>query len=547
MRSLRKRQRVLALALVFALFASLVLAASSGLAVGDREMLFNGNFESGFATVPGCGAVGQGWGCFTNGGSIFYGFFDDQWAPVVADGSHSQLIELSTLQYAASEADRYAGIFQTVVLVPGATYQLQLQGLMREQNPNPAEDMFRYRVQWGYTTDGSTDWTTVNNWVELPWDKIDDRLNPTGLQSYSTSFVAPSSKVTLFFRVWKKWGTTYKELDVNLDAISLFGPAQPPKPPKPKPPKPVVIEPQPEQPAPMQPIPVAPAVSPAPTGAQQAGVCTGKNYIRNGDFESGFVQYPNAAVGLYWGFFNNAGQANYGYYDDQWPPVVQDGSHSQLVEINTYNVFPGGDQSRVSGIYQVVKGLKPGTTYELSMWGLMREALPANQGDAFRYRVQWGYAANAGSYVAINNWTDVPWNDIYDRLNPGPMLPFSVQFQAPSKTVVIGIRALNKWDIPNQELDVNLDAIQLRDCTPPPSPPPCMAPCQLPPPPCGTCGEPPKPADPPATTCTWYTVQPGDTLGAVAARSGTTIRSLMQANNIVNANVIVVGQKLCLR
>ncbi len=43
------------------------------------------------------------------------------------------------------------------------------------------------------------------------------------MESFSTTMTAPSGKITLFVRVWKKWGTAYKELDVNLDAISLVG------------------------------------------------------------------------------------------------------------------------------------------------------------------------------------------------------------------------------------------------------------------------------------------------------------------------------------
>ena len=134
------------------------------------------------------------------------------------------------MKYAASEANRYAGIYQTVTLVKGASYTLKMRGLMREHKPDPAEDKYRYRVQWGYTADGTTDWRAVTNWQEVPWDKIDERTAPTGLQSFSTTFTAPSAKITLFIRVWKKWGTAYKELDVNLDAISLYGPAQPSKP-----------------------------------------------------------------------------------------------------------------------------------------------------------------------------------------------------------------------------------------------------------------------------------------------------------------------------
>lgn len=43
---------------------------------------------------------------------------------------------------------------------------------------------------------------------------------------------------------------------------------------------------------------------------------------------------------------------------------------------------------------------------------------------------------------------------------------------------------------------------------------------------------------------TYYTVQPGDTLGKIALRYGTTISALMSANGIANPNHIYVGQKL---
>ena len=41
-----------------------------------------------------------------------------------------------------------------------------------------------------------------------------------------------------------------------------------------------------------------------------------------------------------------------------------------------------------------------------------------------------------------------------------------------------------------------------------------------------------------------YTVQPGDTLGIIAARENTTVEALVAANNIQNANFIRVGQVL---
>jgi hypothetical protein len=43
------------------------------------------------------------------------------------------------------------------------------------------------------------------------------------MNSYTTSFEAPSEMITIFVRAWKKWGTAMKELDVNLDKIMLAG------------------------------------------------------------------------------------------------------------------------------------------------------------------------------------------------------------------------------------------------------------------------------------------------------------------------------------
>ena len=137
MKSWRNKQRILGVALALALLGSMVLGSASGLAMGSVELLKNGNFESGFRNVPGCGMVGNHWGCFTNGGTVDYGFYDDQWAPVVKDGKSSQLIEMNTMQYAASEPNRYAGIYQTVNLVAGAPLHLQTQRRDARAQPGP--------------------------------------------------------------------------------------------------------------------------------------------------------------------------------------------------------------------------------------------------------------------------------------------------------------------------------------------------------------------------------------------------------------------------
>jgi len=516
----KNKQRLLGVALALALLGSLVIGAASGLANGSVELLANGNFEGGFVNQPGCGVVGKGWGCFTNGGTVDYGFYDDQWAPVVADGKHSQLIELNTMQYAASEPDRYAGIFQTVKVAKGATYTLKLSGLMRERNPDPNDDKYRYRVQWGYTADGSTDWTQVTNWVELPWDKIDNRTSPTGLQSFATTFQAPSTQMTVFIRVWKKWGTPYKELDVNLDAISLTGkpgvviipPAK----------KPVVVVPPAGgtgvivvPPAGGTGVIVVPPSTPALT-------CSGTNFVTNGDFEGGFVN----GVGKGWAAFTNGGRAFYGFYDEQWPPVIKNGIHGQLIEINTWNLA-ASDADRVAGIYQVVSGLKPGATYEFAISGQMREEAAHPTEDPYRYRVQWGFApVNAATQDDITNWTELSWNTINVRTSPGDMLSYSAQFVAPSDKVVLAVRAWKKWPTVQRELNVNLDAIKVSPCAP------GTGPIVIP----GTGGG----------TCTVYVVQRGDTLGKIAAKYHVTVAAIVAQNKIKNPNLIYVGQKLCI-
>jgi LysM repeat protein len=176
--------------------------------------------------------VGAGWGCFTNGGSAGYGFYDDRWPPVVKDEASSQLIEINTKQFAASEPDRYAGIYQVVKgLKRGAIYEFSLWGEMREEAPHLDEDIYRYRVEWGYAPlDANPSPADITNWVELPWDTIYPRIEPGPMAAYAVKVQAPSSKMILGLRAWKKWGTSYRELDVNLDAIKLLRCAPTPPP-----------------------------------------------------------------------------------------------------------------------------------------------------------------------------------------------------------------------------------------------------------------------------------------------------------------------------
>ena len=212
-------------ALIAGVVASIGLAAAVPLVThaSDVDVLANGSFEHGFTSIPGCGVVGAQWDCFTNGGAANYGFYDDQWDQVVADGKHAQLIEVNTKGLAAGDADRYAGIGQTVRVAPWGHYKLSLRGIIRTTNQEG--DPWRYRVQVGWVPGPNADWRQVNNWTDLGWNDYYKREEPGAISAFQTVLMPGDSPVvTLFVRVWKKWGVAYEELDVDLDSISLVGP-----------------------------------------------------------------------------------------------------------------------------------------------------------------------------------------------------------------------------------------------------------------------------------------------------------------------------------
>jgi hypothetical protein len=210
---------------VIALMAMTVIPVYSHVAPGGG--LVNGSFEDGFVAQEGCRwrselynvDVGAGWHCFHNQGAARYGFYADQWAPVVADGSTSQLIEINTWGLQHGDNDRYAGIYQTVKTVPGNAYRLALRGMIRTTGLEG--DEWRYRVQVGFLYGASGEWRDVTDWQDVGWDTYYPRTAPGQFSDFQTTFTAPSEQTTIFIRVWKKWGITNEEIDVNLDAISL--------------------------------------------------------------------------------------------------------------------------------------------------------------------------------------------------------------------------------------------------------------------------------------------------------------------------------------
>lgn len=504
------------------LMSGVVAAMPNSLVASYVNVLDNGDFERGFGNQPGCGAVGAGWQCFTNGGGANYGFYDDQWTSTVADGAHSQLIEINTKGVSTPEHDRYAGIYQTVAVVDWAEYTLNLKGMIRTTLLDG--DPWRYRVQVGWTNGRYADWTRVSNWTDVGWDSYYPRESPSGFSSYATKIAAEDEHLTIYIRAWKKWGVAEEELDINFDTIALNGPSPYAKGgagykghdghgygtggPDPNAPAQPVGQPQ-------QPAPVSGAT------------CSTQELLYNGGFEQGFNAVAAGHVGKSWGYFTNGGAANYGFYDDQWPPIIAEGSHAQLIEINSKGIYPA-DADRYAGIYQRVSWLQPSKEYELTIKGLLRGA--GNEDDPYRFEAQWGYnAGNNTDWGQVSNWKTIEFGEIQSRTEPSGIRSYTVRFTPQSSDIVLFIRGWKKWGITEVEMDLNLDGISLRGCV------------------AGKPGPRPgghKPHHPGGGDACVYTVQPGDILSWIAQRYNTSVHELMAANGIGDPNFIYVGQVL---
>lgn len=188
---------------------------------GLQDVLVNGGFEGGFQEEFG---VGYGWGAFSNGNAVVGWNYDD-WPAVVSNGSYAQRIEIKEAQ----EQDRYAGIYQTVSVVPGQQYKLTVRGLIRSDEGSIEQSDYGYRLQYAVDANGGTAWELVSPdaWQEFPWDEqpMTAAAGQTyRLDTFETTITAKTDKLTVFIRGWKKWVNNGSAI-FDLDDISFVGPA----------------------------------------------------------------------------------------------------------------------------------------------------------------------------------------------------------------------------------------------------------------------------------------------------------------------------------
>lgn len=188
--------------------------ASTGPEVADT--LKNGGFEGDF----GVDGVADQWHRFTND-SAKYIFASEVWPLAIRDGKQAQRITI----FEATQPDRYAGIYQTIPVIPGETYKLGLHGQIRSRAGDITVSNYGYRMQYAVDYEGGEDWQALPEkaWVELPWDEQPlDGANVKFLD-YSAKLTPTGDHITVFIRAWNKWADPV-EAQYTLDTLSLVGP-----------------------------------------------------------------------------------------------------------------------------------------------------------------------------------------------------------------------------------------------------------------------------------------------------------------------------------
>ncbi|MCB0210538.1 MAG: hypothetical protein KDJ52_14465 [Anaerolineae bacterium] len=186
-----------------------------------QDLIVNGGFEGGFQEEYG---IGYGWGGFSNGNAVVGWTFDD-WSPVVVEGSYSQQIQIKK----ALDQNRYAGLYQTVSVVPNEQYKLSVAGLIRSEEGSVQLSDYGYRLQYAIDYKGGTSWELLpeDAWREFPWDEqpLDASSNQTyTFDTFDTTITAQSERLTIFIRGWKKWINDGTGI-FNIDTVSFVGPA----------------------------------------------------------------------------------------------------------------------------------------------------------------------------------------------------------------------------------------------------------------------------------------------------------------------------------
>jgi hypothetical protein len=183
-----------------------------------------------------------------------------------------------------------------------------------------------------------------------------------------------------------------------------------------------------------------------------APVVSQAEILTNGSFENGFED----GIGVGWHAFNN-GDAEFGWADETWSALIQDGDHAQHMEI-----WDAGVLDRYVGIYQTVSTV-PGANYELTVHGVIRSSEGSVQASSYGYRIQWGVDYNGGSdWQAVDEWTDVAWDEQPLDAESYTLGSYATTLKATSASTTLFIRGWKKWPTRANYVKFAVDDLSLR-------------------------------------------------------------------------------------
>jgi hypothetical protein len=260
---------IVALPLFFILSLFVYLAGSAqaqgGGISGPRNLVANGNFESGFYQVPELGFepphvgnVPVGWNWYKNQAYGKYVIDSNQRFGINCAGDVDDSIAIGETQESAGESfsvfapipgydpgptfnslalhmqstdqqDARLGVYQTINVVPGQDYRFSMSATIQVQagaqtleppgphgTPVPQAPNHTYELYFDHT--GNTDWRAIphEKWtiVTLPEQKLFFTAEETikkgeealaEIENYETMVTAQSDKITIFITAWRKW------------------------------------------------------------------------------------------------------------------------------------------------------------------------------------------------------------------------------------------------------------------------------------------------------------------------------------------------------
>jgi len=191
-------------------------AASVALATGN--VVRNGSFEEGFEA----NGIAQEWTAFSSENGAVFGWEPDSDPMHVSHGSHAQLMRIM----GPGDPNTFIGVYQTIDVVPGETYNLALHGVIRSSLADDDYDPLAFRVQYAIDETGGTDWQAVEwaDWTDPGWNDVQLDVKWPPMDVYVIEYTPTTDKITLFIRGWSKWAFFQSEAKFFLDGIFLQGP-----------------------------------------------------------------------------------------------------------------------------------------------------------------------------------------------------------------------------------------------------------------------------------------------------------------------------------